>query len=735
MAPLKRLLVANRGEIAVRIARGAHSLGMEAVGVFSEVDRGALHTTVMDVTVALGGSSAAESYLRGGTVIEAALRTGCDSVHPGYGFLAENAEFARSVIAAGLVWVGPTPEQIELLGDKVAAKRAAVDAGVPTTEAVVVEPDADTAGLPVPAMVKAAAGGGGRGMRVVTERGDFAEVIAAASREAQAAFGDGTVFVEPLIESGRHIEVQILGDHHGNVVHLGERDCSIQRRHQKVIEEAPAPGLDSDIRQRLCDGAVALARSVGYAGAGTVEYLVGADDTIAFLEVNTRLQVEHPVTEAVWGVDLVALQLQVAAGEPLPFTQRDLSPFGHAIEARLVAEDPSTGWMPTGGTIERLSIGGDGSHDALGEGIRVDTGVGPGSSVSSEYDSLLAKVIAHGDTRAIALGRLGRVLRSAAVFGVVTNADTLAAICGEPDFADGAVSTAYLDGHPQVAESVGPTGDDRVSQMLAAVFATERSNRAVDSLWGFAPSGWRNVATQGQRRTLLDARGVDGRGVDGRAVGDGRAADETAESDDLELGSSVELEYMVEHEVRDVPTPDGVGRTIRASVMVGEPPQADGHGVLGTDERRVVIVEATSCRLTGQEPAGPAASGYDTVLRVEVCFGGVAARHTVACRGDGTIDVSSAAGRSSWRAISPFTDSEGVESQTAPVSPLPGAVVSVHVSAGDNVDDGDLLVVIEAMKMEHRIEARGSHTVDSVAVNPGDKVDAGTVLVTYREVT
>ncbi|MGI9578717.1 MAG: biotin carboxylase N-terminal domain-containing protein, partial [Microthrixaceae bacterium] len=338
---ISKLLIANRGEIAVRIARTAHRMGIDTVGVFSEPDRTALHTRSVDQAVALGGSTPAESYLRSDAVIEAALSTGCDAIHPGYGFLAENADFALAVQEAGLIFVGPTAEQIELLGDKIAAKAAAIDAGVPTTEAIELTAatlaSGEVAGLPIPAMVKAAAGGGGRGMRIVTDVADMAEVVASASREAASAFGDGRVFVEPLIERGRHVEVQVLGDTHGNVVHLGERDCSIQRRHQKVIEEAPSPGIGEAVRKALCEGAVALARAVAYRGAGTVEFLVGEDGTIAFLEVNTRLQVEHPVTEAVWGVDLVELQLLVADGQPLPVSQQDLHPAGHAIEVRVVA--------------------------------------------------------------------------------------------------------------------------------------------------------------------------------------------------------------------------------------------------------------------------------------------------------------------------------------------------------------------------------------------------------------
>ena len=377
------LLIANRGEIAVRIARTAHRLGIDTVGVYSEPDRNALHVDSVDVAVSLGlpggGATPAESYLRGDAVIAAALSAGADAIHPGYGFLAENAGFAPAVIDAGLTWVGPTPEQITLLGDKVAAKRAALEAGVPTTSMIEVRDGRVVDGaVTYPALVKAAAGGGGRGMRVVRSADELDDAVAAASREALSAFGDGTVFIEPYLERGRHVEVQIMADRYGNVVHLGERECSIQRRNQKIVEESPSAGITSETRAALCDGAVALARHVGYEGAGTVEFMVGDSDsgaTITFLEVNTRLQVEHPVTEAVTGLDLVELQLLVAAGDPLPITQDDVTFSGHAIEVRVVAEDPAAGWMPSTGRIDRFVLG-DGQHGSDPTClVRVDTGV------------------------------------------------------------------------------------------------------------------------------------------------------------------------------------------------------------------------------------------------------------------------------------------------------------------------------------------------------------------------
>ncbi len=672
---LQRLLIANRGEIAVRIARSAHRLGIGTVGVFSDPDAAALHVDAVDRAVALGGATPAESYLRAEAVIQAALDTGCDAIHPGYGFLAESAAFAQAVLDAGLVWVGPTPEQISLLGDKIAAKRAAVQAGVPTTEAIEVSPGHVPEGLPMPALVKAAAGGGGRGMRVVHAANLLDDAVVAASREAEAAFGDGTVFVEPFIERGRHVEVQIIGDAHGNVVHLGERECSIQRRNQKVVEEAPSAGIDEATRTALCDGALALARHIGYRSAGTVEFMVsdaadGDAPTISFLEVNTRLQVEHPVTEAVTGLDLVELQLRIAAGEALAFTQDDVRIDGHAIEVRLVAEDPAAGWMPSTGTVTRFDVGPETRAASSGATpVRVDTGFRAGSVVSSDYDSLLAKVIAHAPTRDEAARVLARALRQSVVTGVRTDLECLVAILDDADFLAAATPTAYLDEHPDLARARGPEGDDRLAQLVAAVLADERAARAADRHWGFAPSGWRNLRTRGQRSTWVD------------------------EADDE--ATDVELEVH------------GGGR---ATVTVGPFPAPTDDGSLSPDERRRVAVLVP-------DPASPA-----------LVLDGV--RHLLAVERDGAVaHVSGPAGRTSWRQAPRFADHDASSAGGGPVSPLPGTVLSVHVEEGDEVADGQLLVVVEAMKMEHKITAPAPSTVTEVKVAAGQRVDAGDVLV------
>ena len=683
------LLIANRGEIVCRIARTAHRLGISTVGVYSEPDRNALHVDAVDVAVALGGATPAESYLRGDAIIRAALDTGANAVHPGYGFLAENADFAQAVIDSGLIWVGPTPGQIRLLGDKVAAKRAAIEAGVPTTEIVEAAPGDVPTGLTMPVLVKAAAGGGGRGMRVVRNPADLAAAVEAASREAASAFGDGTVFIEPYIEHGRHVEVQILGDRHGNVIHLGDRECSIQRRNQKVIEEAPSPGIGDETRRRLHDGALALARHVGYVGAGTVEFMVGdsADDeepTITFLEVNTRLQVEHPATEAITGIDLVEVQIGVANGHTLPFAQDEISFTGHAIEVRLVAEDPATGWMPSTGTVTEFEIPGE---------VRVDSGFRAGSEVSSDYDSLLAKVIAHHADRRVAALQIARALRGARITGIRTNADALAAIMKEPDYLAGLTLTSYLDQHPEVLTASGFAPDDRLAHFLAAVFAIERANRGSDHLAGFAPSGWRNLRTRGQRRTLV----CDGDGEPG--------------PEGFSLGTHRGVPMCAEYVFR---RPVASGDRI-ADVLFGPPPETDESGALTTDHRRACVVRLL------------AADDEVQVLEID----GVRRRIAVRFSGD-RVATADGSGSLDWEQPPRFVDHDVDEAGSGPVCPLPGTVISVHVEVGDTVADGQLLMVVEAMKMEHRITAHGDHVVSTVHFAAGDRVDTGDLLVSLE---
>jgi 3-methylcrotonyl-CoA carboxylase alpha subunit len=445
---IKSLLIANRGEIACRIIRTARRLGIRTVAVYSDADANALHVRSADEAVHIGPSAARESYLIGEKIIAAAQATGAEAIHPGYGFLSENAAFAQSVLDAGLVWVGPKPSSITAMGLKDAAKQLMADAGVPVTPGYM-GADQDPAHLAAeagkigyPVLIKAVAGGGGKGMRLVENAADFIDALASCQREAAASFGNDHVLIEKYIQRPRHIEVQVFGDSHGQVVHLFERDCSLQRRHQKVIEEAPAPGMDEATRAELCAAAVRAAKAVDYVGAGTIEFIADGSeglraDRIWFMEMNTRLQVEHPVTEEITGQDLVEWQLRVASGEKLPKTQDELSIDGWAMEARLYAEDPSTGFLPSIGTLELLQFG-------EGEGGRIDTGVYEGAEVSPFYDPMIAKVIAHGATRDEARERLADLLDDSAVWPVKTNTSFLLQALAHPEFVSGEVDTGLI---------------------------------------------------------------------------------------------------------------------------------------------------------------------------------------------------------------------------------------------------------------------------------------------------
>ena len=469
----RKILIANRGEIACRVLRTTRRLGITSVAVYSSVDAHAMHVQLADEAIAIGPAPARESYLNVEVLIAAARRTGAEAIHPGYGFLSENADFAAACADAGLIFIGPSVAAIRAMGSKSAAKTLMAAAGIPVVPGYHGEDQSDerltaeAALIGYPVLVKAVAGGGGKGMRVVGASGEMQASLAAARREARAAFGDDRMLVEKYLRQPRHLEVQVFGDTHGGLVHLFERDCSIQRRHQKVIEEAPAPGFSSDQRAALGALAVAAARAVHYSGAGTVEFIAGPDGECFFMEMNTRLQVEHPVTECITGLDLVEWQLRVAAGEPLPLTQEQIRLAGHAIEVRLCAEDPARDFLPAAGLISALSF------PAEAPGIRVDSGVQAGDSVTIHYDSLLAKLITHGPDRAAAVRRLQAALRDLQVAGVRTNRDFLVALVAHPAFVAGAVDTGFIAAHR--AELLQPDG-------IPAV--------AVGDPWGHA-DGWR----------------------------------------------------------------------------------------------------------------------------------------------------------------------------------------------------------------------------------------------------
>ena len=498
---IQSLLIANRGEIACRIIRTAHSMGIRTVAVFSDADANALHVRMADEAVHVGPSAARESYLVGSRIIAAAKATGAEAIHPGYGFLSENAEFAQSVIDAGLIWVGPNPESITAMGLKDAAKQLMQQAGVPVTpgymgrnqDAGFLAIQADAVGYPV--LIKAVAGGGGKGMRLVERPEDFADALASCRREATASFGNDHVLIEKYIQRPRHIEVQVFGDRHGNIVHLFERDCSLQRRHQKVIEEAPAPGMDAATREALCAAAVRAAKAVDYVGAGTIEFIADASeglraDRIWFMEMNTRLQVEHPVTEAITGVDLVEWQLRVANGELLPLMQEDLAINGWAVEARLYAEDPEKGFLPSIGKLEHL---------VLPDRLRVDSGVVQGGEVSPYYDPMIAKLIAHGATRDEAISRLESGLDDSEIWPVRTNAGFLSQLMQHPDFLSGDVDTGLI-GRDGAALVVPPEAEaDELAEVAANLAASPG-----DSPWNAALGFRLNASPQAVARLRDD---------------------------------------------------------------------------------------------------------------------------------------------------------------------------------------------------------------------------------------
>jgi acetyl/propionyl-CoA carboxylase alpha subunit len=639
---IRSVLVANRGEIVRRVFRTCREMGIGTVAVFSDPDAEAPFVSEADAAVRLPGSTPAETYLRGDLVIAAARQTGADAIHPGYGFLSEDAAFARAVVAAGLTWIGPPPEAVEAMGSKLAAKELMAAAGVPCLPGAEVDPVtaasvAERIGYPV--LVKAAYGGGGRGMRIVRTEAELAEAVHGARREAEAAFGDGTVFLERFVERPRHVEVQVMADSHGAVVALFERDCSLQRRHQKVVEEAPSPVVDEALRARLSEASVAAARAVGYVGAGTVEFVVDEAGEPAFLEMNTRLQVEHPVTELVTGLDLVRLQLLVAQGAALPAEALAATLTGHAVEARLYAEDVPAGFLPATGTIALFEVP---------AGVRVDSGVETGSAVSPFYDAMLAKVVAHGATRAEACGRLAGALQRMRVHGVTTNRDLLVRVLRSPEFLRGEVDTGYLDRvDPAVIGAPLLDADgQRLHAVAAALAASARRREAASPR---LPAGWRSVPSQLQQASY-----------------------------------------------------DGV--TVAYAFRRG--------GL-------VVEVDGTPLEVT--------ASAITPEL-VDVLVGGVRRRMQVHQVGD-TAYVDSSLGSSVLRELPRFPEPGSALSAGSLTAPMPGTVVRVAAEKGQPVAAGDVLVVLEAMKMEHAIRATADGTVDDVLVAAGQQVDDGAVLV------
>ena len=666
----RRVLIANRGEVAVRIARTLRAMGVSVAALYSDADRGARHVREADVAAHIGPSPAAASYLDLDAVLDAAERLGADALHPGYGFLSENPDFAGACRARGIAFIGPSAASMRAMADKVEAKRRVGLAGVPTLAGLALEDDSEASwraaaeAIGFPLLVKPSAGGGGKGMHVARDLDELARTVPVAAREAGAAFGDPRLFAERYLGRTRHIEVQVLGDAFGHLIHLGERECTLQRRHQKVIEECPTTGLAPGLREGLLEAALRAARAVDYESLGTVEFLVPADgeDEFYFIEMNTRLQVEHPVTEWVTGLDLVEEQVRVAAGEPLRLGQGDVVLRGHAIEARLYAEDPGRSFLPTSGTLTHV-------HEPERVGVRVDSWIEAGATVTTYYDPLLAKVVAHGDDRAEALRRLGGALRATRVSGLTTNLAYLRRLLERPEVVEGRLDTGLLD---RVTDEVAHEAREGVDRPLAAVayaLATLARAGGADPVWS--------------------ARGAFRPG-----------------------GAALEV---VRVEVDATPLEIAVRGTYEAAEVSVRAPGHD-EPLLGP-----VAVRARA------EDAGEGATGH--LLEV----GGVA-HHVVIAGGPGASEVWVDGGVA---AVAPAPRGAGGRTRatgdptlaTELVSPLPGTVTQVRCSAGDAVRDGEVLVVVEAMKMEHPVLAPRDARVAAVLVTPGDLVASGQGLV------
>ncbi|HWU46553.1 MAG TPA: biotin carboxylase N-terminal domain-containing protein [Humibacter sp.] len=684
------VLVANRGEIACRVIRTLRELGIRSVAVYSDADRDARHVRMADVALRIGPAPATQSYLDGAAIIEAAMRSGAQALHPGYGFLAENAAFARDCAAAGLVFIGPSPHALEQMGDKIRAKTLVSARGVPVTPGIA-EPGlgdddliraAERIGYPV--LIKPSAGGGGKGMEAVANAAELPAALVASRRVALAAFGDDTLFIERLIARPRHIEVQVLADAHGAVIHFGERECSLQRRHQKVIEEAPSALLSEQTRQRIGAAACEVARSVGYAGAGTVEFLVSDDDPdeFFFMEMNTRLQVEHPVTELVTGVDLVAWQVRIAAGEPLTLRQAEVAITGHAVEARVYAEDPRNGFLPQTGTVLAL-------HEPVGEGIRVDSSLVPGLVVGAHYDPMLAKVVAWAPDRAVALERLERALHDSVVLGVRTNLEYLAALVADDDVRAARLDTGLIERRLPRMEFRPPPADVLVAAALVLHSAGWRSAR---SPWAGAPwtepTGWRIDGAPVPTAYTLDAPGR----VEIQVIGPPDAATVTLHrlpgepADGLESRRSGPAALSIDGDRVSVEF-DGERRTVSFARELADGPAADTAPAalwFGADAVAWRIVPVSRRRLLEEH---------------------LAARD----RGD----------------AAPLPEVR---------SPMPGTVVGVAVRDGDQVGAGTTLLTVEAMKMEHRLVAPAAGTA-RLCVTPGQTVKGDQIVATVEPST
>ncbi|MBZ2188087.1 acetyl/propionyl/methylcrotonyl-CoA carboxylase subunit alpha [Alcanivorax sp. JB21] len=646
-----KILIANRGEIACRVIRTARDLGYRTVAVFSDADRDALHVQLADEAVCIGEATASQSYLNMTAILDAARRTGANAVHPGYGFMSENAEFARACQAAGIVFIGPPVDAIHLMGSKRLSKIAMQDAGVPCIPGYEGEEQSDEQLLKeakrigLPLMIKASAGGGGRGMRVVTDASDIPEQLRSARSEAKNAFGSDELILERAVMRPRHVEIQVFGDTHGNVIHLGERDCSVQRRHQKVVEEAPSPAVDDALRARMGEAAVQAAKACDYVGAGTVEFLLDDKGDFFFLEMNTRLQVEHPVTELITGLDLVAWQIRVARGETLPLTQDQVQLNGHAMEVRLYAEDPAAGFMPQTGPVLAW-------QPASGEGVRIDHGLRAGYRVGSHYDPMLAKIIAWGDTREDARRRLIRAVEDTHLFGVTDNRRFLAAILRHPVFAEGAATTAFIGADFADDAGMHALAPQSHHWAIAAVLLSSQSPVTTRHWRNSGPHTQRLVLLQGDTRQTvsLAVSATAGPGVLDVTVGD--------QQHTVRLGAS---NQCIDNQSIEV---DGV---IRQPAW-----HRDGTQLWLDDAGQVFSISD----VTHAPPATTAGAGTGQIR-----------------------------------------------------APMDGAVLDVRCAEGDQVSKGQVMVLLEAMKIEHSLTSDVDGIVASVTVRNGDQVKGKQILL------
>ena len=679
----EKILIANRGEIACRIIRTCRRMGIRTVAVYSEADAGALHVQLADEACCIGKSAPAESYLRIGNVLDAAKKHGAQAIHPGYGFLSENAEFARQCSKSGIVFIGPSAEAIEQMGAKDQAKCVMENAGVPVVPGYkgaeqspeFLHAEAEKIGYPL--MIKAVLGGGGKGMRVVRKQTDFTEALESARNEARNAFGDDRILLECFVSGPRHIEFQIFGDQHGNVIHLFERDCSLQRRHQKIIEESPSPFLDDELRSSLAEAAVAAAKAVKYTGAGTVEFIVGDDRVFFFMEMNTRLQVEHPVTEMISGLDLVEWQLRVAAGEKLPLTQHEVNQTGHVIEARIYAENPETGFLPSIGTLQRLALpetfqkikNKEDNNSQSWSSIRIDSGVEQGGEISIHYDPLIAKLVVHADSRKQAIRTMQTALAQSGVLGVETNLVFLQSILQHPYFDAGRMDTLFVDSN---LESLLEENQDSVDWVcwgtaIACLLEdyAESETKAQESMEPCSPwnslNNWRTSFPEPHRVQLRNQQGT-------------------------------ETEVMIIKE--------------NNSFMILN----ETEGILVTVSRHGDLLDL-SWNTKGLEEFG---------------------HHLLVLIHESQLLAVHEDGRTLFTRLDPLTYEQSEDVSDFRLSaPMPGNVISVLVKAGDEVSSGQPLLVLEAMKMEHTIVAPANGIVEEVLFQPGDLVQNDAKLVEF----